>query len=66
MLRRLHIYYKERYPILLRIILGIVVFGEIYFIILLNQGIKSFQLGIQEIIGGYTVFAFLLWVGGFF
>ena len=62
MLKRLHIYYKERYPIILRIILGLIVFGEIYFIILLNQGVKSFQIGIQEIIGGYTVFAFLLWL----
>ena len=62
MLKRLHTYYKERYPIVSRIILGIIVFGEIYFIILLNQGIKVFQIGIQEIIGGYTVFAFLLWL----
>ena len=62
MLKRLHIYYKERYPIFLRIILGIVVFGEIYFIVLLNQGVTKFNLGIQEVIGGYTVFAFLLWL----
>lgn len=62
MLKRLHIYYKERYPIILRIILGLIVFGEIYFIILLNQGVKTFQISIQEIIGGYTVFAFLLWL----
>ena len=44
MLKRLHIYYKERYPILL------------------NQGITNFSIGIQELIGGYTVFAFLLWL----
>lgn len=62
MLKRLHIYYKERYPIFLRILLGLIVFGEIYFIILLNQGITKFHLGIQELIGGYTVFAFLLWL----
>lgn len=62
MLKRLYIYYKERYPILLRILLGFIVFGEIYFIVLLNQGITKFNLGIQELIGGYTVFAFLLWL----
>ena len=62
MLKRLHIYYKERYPIFLRLILGLVVFGEIYFIVLLNQGVTHFSLGIQEIIGSYTVFAFLLWL----
>ena len=62
MLKRLHIYYKERYPIFLRILLGLIVFGEIYFIVLLNLGIKDFRIGIQEIVGGYTVFAFLLWL----
>lgn len=62
MLKRLHIYYKERYPILARLILGIIVFCEIYFIVLLNKGVTTFDLGIQEIVGGYTIFAFLLWL----
>lgn len=62
MLKRLHIYYKERYPILLRLLLGLIVFGEIYFIVLLNQGVTHFNIGVQEIIGSYTVFAFLLWL----
>ena len=62
MLKRLYIYYKERYPIFLRLILGVIVFGEIYFIVLLNKGVTSFHIGIQELIGSYTVFAFLLWL----
>lgn len=62
MLKRLYIYYKERYPLFLRFLLGLIVFGEIYFIVLLNQGITKFSIGIQELIGGYTVFAFLLWL----
>ena len=62
MLKRLHIYFKEMYPIPSRFLLGLVVFCEIYFIILLNNGITSFNLGIQEIVGGYTVFAFLMWL----
>jgi 4-hydroxybenzoate polyprenyltransferase len=62
MLKRLYIYYKERYPLFLRFLLGLIVFGEIYFIVLLNQGITKFSIGIQEVIGGYTVFAFLLWL----
>ena len=62
MLKRLHIYYKERYPIFARILLGLIVFCEIYFIVLLNQGVTAFQLSYQELIGGYTVFAFLLWL----
>ncbi len=62
MLTRLHIYFKERYPIIPRLILGFIVFMEIHFIILLNEGITDFDIGIQEFIGAYTVFAFLLWL----
>ena len=62
MLKRLHIYFKERYPIIPRLILGIIVFLEIHFIILLNQGVTSFRIGIQEFVGAFTVFAFLLWL----
>ena len=62
MLKRLHIYFKEMYPIIPRLLLGMIVFGEIYFIVLLNNGITQFDLGIQEIIGGFTVFSFLLWL----
>lgn len=62
MLNRLRIYFKERYPLVARFILGCIVFLEIHFIILLNNNITSFKLGIQELVGAYTVFAFLLWL----
>lgn len=62
MLGRLVVYFKERYPIIPRFVLGCIVFFEIYFIILLNYGVTSFQLGIQEAVGAYTVFAFLMWL----
>ena len=62
MLKRLHIYFKEMYPIIPRLLLGLIVFGEIYFIVLLNSGVTQFQIGWQEIIGGFTVFSFLLWL----
>ncbi len=62
MIKRLHIYFKEMYPIIPRFLLGFIVFSEIYFIILLNYGITTFDFGIQEIIGGYTIFAFLMWL----
>ena len=62
MIGRLHIYFKERYPIFARLILGVIVFLEIHFIILLNQGVTSFHIGIQEFVGAFTVFAFLLWL----
>lgn len=62
MLKRLHIYFKERYPIIPRIILGLIVFFEIYFIVLLNSGVTEFSIGVQEFVGAFTVFAFLLWL----
>ena len=62
MLKRLHIYFKEMYPIIPRLLLGLIVFGEIYFIVLLNSGVTQFQIGWQEIIGGFTVFSLLLWL----
>ena len=62
MLKRLYVYYKERYPLLLRFLLAVILFVEIYFIVILNQGITKFSIGVQELIGGYTVFAFLLWL----
>lgn len=62
MLKRLHIYFKEMYPIIPRLLLGLIVFGEIYFIVLLNNGVTQFQIGVQEVIGGFTVFSFLLWL----
>ena len=62
MIKRLFVYYHERYPIFLRLLLGVIVFCEIYFIILLNQGVTKFNIGYQEIIGGFTIFSFLLWL----
>lgn len=62
MLKRLHIYFKEMYPLIPRLALGFIIFGEIYFIVLLNYGVKDFFLGIQEAVGGFTVFSFLLWL----
>ena len=53
---------KERYPLIPRLILGLIVFLEIHFIILLNEGVTKFNIGIQEFVGAYTVFAFLLWL----
>ena len=61
-LKRLHIYFKEMYPIIPRLILGYIVALEIYFIVLLNQGVTSFTFGIEEIVLGFTVFSFLCWL----
>ena len=62
MLKRLYYYYHERFPFVTRLLLGLIVFCEIYFIVLLNRGVTNFTITYQEIIGSYTVFAFLLWL----
>ena len=49
MFKRLNIYYKEMFPLIPRIMLGVIIFGEIYFIILLNYGITDFKLGIYSL-----------------
>lgn len=62
MIKRLHIYFREMYPIIPRLLLGFLLFFEIYFLVILThgQGTLSIQIGMQEIIGGLTVFSFLL------
>lgn len=59
MLKRLGIYCKEMFPILINLSIGIVVFFEIYFVLLLNYGVTQFNINIQEFIGGLTLFAYL-------
>ncbi len=62
MLKRLHIYFKERYPIIPRLFVGFIVFLEIHFIVLLNYGVTDFHVTIQEFVGGFTIFGFLLFL----
>lgn len=61
-LKRLGIYCKEMYPIPSRLCVGAIIFLEIHFIILLNNGVTNFNLGIQEVIAAFTVFSFLFWL----
>ena len=61
-LKRLHIYFKEMYPIIPRLLLGGLVFGEIYFIVLLNHGVTEFNIGPAEFVCAFTVFSFLCWL----
>ena len=62
MLKRLQIYFREMYPIIPRLLLGGIIFFEIYFIILLNIGVTHFHITAAEFIGGFTVFSFLCWL----
>ena len=62
MLKRLYVYFKEMYPIIPRLFLGALVFAEIYFIVLLNNDVTTFQIGIAEAVCAFTVFSFLCWL----
>ncbi len=61
-IKRLNIYFKEMYPIIPRLVLGGLLFFEIYFIVLLNHGVTSFDMGAGEAVGAFTVFSFLCWL----
>ena len=69
-LKRLGIYFKEMYPLVTRFALGVILFLEIYFMIYLNmaEADKSFpkfqlsNIGIQEVVGGFTIFCFLMFL----
>jgi 4-hydroxybenzoate polyprenyltransferase len=62
MIKRLNIYFKEMYPLIPRFLLGLIIFFEIYFIVLCNNGITDFNVGISELVGGFTIFSFLCWL----
>ena len=60
MLKRLNIYFKEMYPLLPRLFLGFLLFFEIYFLVILTHDNFEFNIGISEIVGSITIFAFLM------
>jgi 4-hydroxybenzoate polyprenyltransferase len=62
MIGRLKIYFKEMYPFLSRLFLGYLLFFEIYFLVILTNRHVTFNVGISEIIGGFTIFGFLLFL----
>ena len=68
MLKRLHIYFKEMYPIIPRLFLGILVFLEIYFIVFCNSGMTISDLSLAPmdiasmVVCGFTIFSFLCWL----
>ena len=48
------------YPVPSRLLVAVILFFEIYFVLLLNYGVTEFSIGIQEAVGTWTIFAFLL------
>jgi 4-hydroxybenzoate polyprenyltransferase len=57
---RVWTYLQEMYPVASRLVVAAILFFEIYFILLLNEGVTHFHLGAGEAVGAWTVFAFLL------
>jgi 4-hydroxybenzoate polyprenyltransferase and related prenyltransferases len=62
MIKRLSIYFKEMYPLFPRLLVGFLLFFEIYFLVILTSNYPSFNIGIQEIIGSITIFLFLMFL----
>ena len=68
MLKRLNIYFKEMYPIIPRVTLGILVFLEIYFIVFCNSGKTLADLSLAPmdiasmLVCGFTISSFLCWL----
>jgi len=60
MLKRLHIYLKEMLPLYQIVLTGVILFFEIYFLIIFITDVDHFSVGIQEIVGCFTVCAFML------
>lgn len=69
MLKRLSIYFKEMYPLIPRLFLGMLVFLEIYFIVFCNSGktiaditVMPWQNFVGMAVCGFTIFSFLCWL----
>lgn len=62
MLKRMNIYFKEMFPLLPRLFLGFLLFFEIYFLVILINGVQSFTIGIPEIVGSITIFLFFMFL----
>lgn len=60
MFSRIKLYLSEMYPLASRSLVSLLIFFEIYFVLLLNYRVTSFRIGIQEAVGTFTVFTFLL------
>ncbi|QTE28509.1 UbiA prenyltransferase family protein [Pengzhenrongella sicca] len=57
---RVRTYLREMFPVGPRLLVAAILFFEIYFVLLLNEGVTEFRLGAGELVGAWSVFAFLL------
>ncbi len=60
MIKRLSIYLREMYPPLSRLFISLLIFLQVYFLLLLNHGVKEFKFDRREAIAVITIFVFLL------
>ncbi len=60
MIRRIGIYLREMYPPLSRLFVSLLIFLQVYFLLLLNHDVKIFDFDRREVIGVVTIFSFLL------
>ncbi|MDR1442445.1 MAG: hypothetical protein LBJ02_08700 [Bifidobacteriaceae bacterium] len=60
--RRIHVFLAERFPVLPGVSVAAILFGEIYFLVLLTNrtAVGPVRLGGEEAVGAYTLLAFLL------
>lgn len=60
MLKRINIYFKEMYPPISRLFVSLLIFLQVYFLLLLNHDVSDFSFDKREAIGIITIFVFLL------
>ncbi len=60
MLKRLNVYLSEMYPVIPRALLGLILFFEVYFLVILTNGTHRISIGVSEFVGAFTIFAFLM------
>ncbi len=60
MFKRIRIYFREMYPPISRLFVSLLIFLQVYFLLLLNYGVNQFTIDRRELIGVITIFVFLL------
>ncbi|MGI6546614.1 MAG: UbiA family prenyltransferase [Fastidiosipilaceae bacterium] len=60
MFKRIRIYFQEMYPPVSRLFVSLLIFLQVYFLLLLNYGVNQFTIDRRELIGVITIFVFLL------
>ena len=62
MIKRWSIYTKEMYPIPARLVVGVVLFFEVYFLTIITNNARVSSIGMAEVTGALTIFLFLFFL----